>query len=134
VTERTVVLDTSAVFAILLGEEQGHACEAVLVECDHVLISAGTLSEMLIVAAGKDRSDEVSRFLRVISPEIVPLTATRAHAAARGYRRWGKTFHPAALNICDSFANALAQEFGCPLLYVGNDFAQTDIVSARSAD
>lgn len=67
------------------------------------------------------------------SMEIVEVTAVRVEQIADAYRRWGKGFHPASLNFGDCFAYALAAERACPLLYVGNDFTQTDIVSARPA-
>ena len=68
--------------------------------------------------------------LNGLAMAIVPLMEERALAAAAAYRRWGKGLDPAGLNICDSFAYALAKERDCPLLYVGNDFSQTDIRSA----
>ncbi len=52
--------------------------------------------------------------------------------AADAYRRWGKGFHKASLNFGDCFAYALAEELACPLLYIGKDFPQTDIVSAMA--
>lgn len=100
------------------------------------MIAAPTAAECLIVGMGRGVEAEMRRLLDEIGLVIVPLTDDRARLAAEAYRRWGKGFHSKAkLNICDSFAYALAREFGCPLLYVGNDFAQTDISSAlgRSA-
>ena len=93
-------------------------------------MSAGSLAELLIVAAGKDALAVVERFVSELQPTIIPLTELRARAAADAYRRWGKGFHPAGLNIGDSFAYALAMEHRCPLLYVGDDFAKTDVVGA----
>ena len=61
---------------------------------------------------------------------VVPLTEERALAAALGYVRWGKGFHPAALNFGDCFAYALAKEHDCPLLFVGDDFTKTDVKPA----
>jgi len=62
-----------------------------------------------------------------IALEIVPVSRELAEKAADAYDTWGKGVHPAGLNICDCFAYALAKEFGCPLLYVGDDFAKTDL-------
>lgn len=129
-----LALDGSAVFAILLDEPEAARCRETMRAADKIILSAGSLTEMLVVAAGKDVSHPVADLLNLIRPEIVPLTEERALAASQAYRRWGKGFHAARLNICDTFAYALAIEFGCPLLFVGNDFAQTDIVSALPAE
>lgn len=125
-----IVLDGSALFAVLLDEPNGAACETALAEAAELLISAGSLTEVLITAAGKDVYGEMSAFIAALDPTIVSITPERARAAAEAYRRWGKGFHPAKLNFGDSFAYALAQEFRCPLLFIGHDFAQTDVVSA----
>jgi len=125
-----IVLDGSALFAVLLGEERGPACRAAMEREEDLLMSAGSLAELLIVAAGKDALAVVERFVSELQPTIIPLTELRARAAADAYRRWGKGFHPAGLNIGDSFAYALAMEHRCPLLYVGDDFAKTDVVGA----
>jgi ribonuclease VapC len=60
------------------------------------------------------------------------VNVTRAAAAAVGdaYRKWGKGFHPAGLNFGDCFAYVLAKHYSCSLLFVGNDFARTDVQSA----
>jgi ribonuclease VapC len=113
-----------------LKEDGERGVREALGQNDTLLISAGSLSEMLIVAAGKDVLDAMQDMLASLAPTILPLTEERARAAADAYRRWGKGFHPAKLNICDSFAYALAEGFDCPLPYVGGDFALTDIRAA----
>jgi ribonuclease VapC len=75
----------------------------------------------------------MSQLISTTELEVVDVTATTSRLVAEAYRRWGKGFHPASLNFGDCFAYALAAERGWPLLYVGNDFAQTDIVAARPA-
>ncbi|WP_374943043.1 type II toxin-antitoxin system VapC family toxin [Sphingomonas sp.] len=125
-----IVVDGSALFAILLNEEGEASVEKVLGQNATLLISAGSLSEMLIVAARKRLLDPMQDLLATLGPTIIPLTEERALAAADAYQRWGKGFHLAKLNICDSFAYALAEEYGCPLLYVGDDFTLTDIRAA----
>ncbi len=62
--------------------------------------------------------------------DVVVLTPARAELAATAYTHWGRNFHTASLNFGDCFAYATAKEFNCPLLFIGNDFAQTDIPSA----
>lgn len=125
-----IVIDGSALFAILFDEPGRSRCETALTATDDVLISAASLTELLIVAAGKGIFDTMQAFVDALAPTVIPLTAERAGAAADAYRIWGKGFHPAKLNLGDSFAYALAIEHGCPLLFVGNDFALTDVVAA----
>ena len=60
---------------------------------------------------------------------VVPVTAASAHRIARAYSHWGRGVHAAALNLGDCFAYVVAKEHSCPLLFVGNDFSQTDIQS-----
>ena len=105
-------------------------CSDALAEHDPLLISAPTLTEAIVVAGSQGLSDGLAHLLDSLPFEVLPLTEERACAAGRDYLRWGKGFHPAKLNFGDCFAYALAQEHGCPLLFVGNDFAQTDVVSA----
>ena len=78
------------------------------------------------VAAG----DELDAFLETTRMELAPVTAEHLAAARRAWRRFGKGNHPAALNFGDCFAYALAEARGEPLLFKGDDFARTDIVSA----
>lgn len=126
-----IVLDGSALFAVILDEPMAQRCDdALRAAGDAIMMSAASLTETLIVAAGKGIHDEMQAFIGALQPTIVPLTDTRARAAAAAYRRWGKGFHSAKLNLGDSFAYALAVEHTCPLLFVGDDFARTDIVSA----
>lgn len=125
-----IVVDGSALFAILLGESAAEQCETAIERADSLLLSAGSLAEILIVALGKGVFEQMSAFVDALEPTIIDLTPHRARAAADAYSRYGKGFHPAALNLGDSFAYALAEEHACPLLYIGNDFARTDIISA----
>lgn len=125
-----IAVDTSAPVAILLNESARPACMDAIEAADICFISAGTLAEVLIVAAGRGVPDRVAMLIDNTEVEVVPVTAVSAHAVAAAYRRWGKGFHPAALNYGDCFAYQLARERDCPLLYVGDDFARTDVRSA----
>lgn len=128
-----IVVDTSALVAIILNEPMAAQCRAALGASDNSLISAATVVEALIVSDGRGLRDAMSELVTDLRLEIVDVTPGRSQLVADAYRRWGKGFHPASLNFGDCFAYALAAERGCPLLYVGNDFAQTDIVAARPA-
>ncbi|MBO0132353.1 type II toxin-antitoxin system VapC family toxin [Agrobacterium burrii] len=124
-----IVIDTSALMAILLDEPTADACATALETDDSLLISAGTLAEAMIVAQRRGRSREFEMLIEGLSVEIRPVTPKSAHGISEAYHRWGKGIHPAGLNFGDCFAYELAKTEGCPLLYVGNDFSRTDIVS-----
>lgn len=125
-----LVLDTSALMAVLLGEPKGAACAAVLASNARLLVSAGTLAEALIVAGNRGIGAEMATLVAEGGVEVVPVTAATAAQVALAYAAWGKGHHRAGLNFGDCFAYALARETGCLLLYVGEDFARTDVASA----
>jgi ribonuclease VapC len=125
-----IVVDTSALVAMVLEEPGEAACRAVIRINDDLFLSAGTLAELLIVAAGRNFREEIERLLGELSFEVVPVTEAASRAVGEAYRLWGRGFHPACLNFGDCFAYALAKERGCALLYIGDDFAKTDIESA----
>lgn len=124
-----MAVDTSALMAILLGEPRGEACAAALKTDEDVIVSAGTVAEALIVAARRNLSAQMLRLIEDLGIEVVPITLGSAQHVAEAYARWGKGIHPAALNLGDCFAYELAKENACRLLYVGGDFARTDIES-----
>lgn len=125
-----IVVDTSALIAIALREAKANACiKAIETEPD-ILISAGTLAELLVVSARRGFSDDVNRLLDGFDFEIVPVTPASAKRIGEAYRRWGKGLHPAGLNFGDCFAYELAKAHSCAVLFIGNDFSKTDIISA----
>jgi ribonuclease VapC len=124
-----IAVDTSALMAILLNEKEADSCIAALAS-DDLMISAGTLAEALIVAARRNVGAEMGRLLDELGFEIVTVTTASARRIAQAYARWGKGMHPAALNFGDCFAYEVAKEHGCRLLYVGEDFARTDVETA----
>lgn len=125
-----IVIDTSALMAVLLDEPDAPRCIAVLTTGGALAISAGTLAEARIVTARRGAREALDRLLARLKPEIVAVTAEEAALIANAYDRWGKGVHPAGLNFGDCFAYALAKVRGSPLLYVGEDFLRTDIDSA----
>lgn len=129
-----IAADTSALMAMLLGEPAAAACLSVFEREEPVLISAATVAEALIVAARRQIGPQMKELLSSPALQIVTITTERARNAADAYERWGKGIHPAGLNFGDCFSYAIAKEFECPLLYVGNDFSGTDIVSALERD
>jgi len=125
-----IVVDTSALMAIVKDEPKALDCIEAIDKADRVLISAGTLAEVLVVAERKDVWTTMSDFLRKLDLDVVAVDAKTARSVGQVYSVWGKGVHPASLNFGDCFAYALAMEYKCPLLYVGKDVAQTDIAAA----
>ncbi|HEV7227020.1 type II toxin-antitoxin system VapC family toxin [Brevundimonas sp.] len=124
-----IVLDTSALIEVLAQQPSAEACAEVLSRGVFVM-SAATLTEALIVARRKRVSQELDELLAALELTIVEVDVEFAELAANAYGRWGKGFHAAGLNYGDCFSYALAELYGCPLLYVGDDFARTDVRSA----
>jgi ribonuclease VapC len=125
-----IVVDTSALMAIALDEPAADVCIEILQGEGEILISAATVAEALIVARRRNAGDEMLRLIQGLALTVVPVSQASAERAADAYDRWGKGIHPAGLNFGDCFAYAAAKEHVCPLLYVGDDFARTDIESA----
>jgi ribonuclease VapC len=125
-----MVVDTSALMAIVLNEAEADTCAAALEAEDDLLISAGTVAEALIVSARRNVDDEMERLIEGLGFDIVSITPASARRIAQAYAKWGKGVHPAALNLGDCFAYEVAKEHACRLLYVGDDFTQTDVESA----
>ena len=124
-----IAVDTSALMAIVLNEREADACIDALAVEDHILVSAGTVAEALIVSARRNVREEVTGLINGLGLEIVTVTLASARRIALAYARWGKGAHPAALNFGDCFAYDVAKERACRLLYVGDDFSRTDIES-----
>lgn len=128
-----IAVDTSALMAIMLNEAEADACVAALEDETEIVISAGTVAEALIVAARRNVGDEMARLIEGLGFTIVNVTQASARRIAEAYERWGKGMHPAGLNFGDCFAYAVAMEHGCKLLYIGADFARTDLESVLQA-
>lgn len=124
-----IVVDTSALMALLLSEVGADDIGDALADNERVTISSGTLAEALIVAERRGFAEEMDLLLNGIGIEVDNLTAAGSRAVADAYAAWGKGVHPAGLNLGDCFAYALAKAHEAPLLYVGDDFSKTDIVS-----
>ncbi|CCV06109.1 conserved hypothetical protein [Mesorhizobium metallidurans STM 2683] len=124
-----IAVDTSALMAIVLDEPEAGACIEAIEAADDLLISAGTMAEALIVAARRGVATELSSLIDGLGFEVVTVTPASARRIAETYNQWGKGVHPAALNFGDCFAYEVTKEHACRLLYVGDDFAKTDIES-----
>ena len=124
-----IALDSSALIEVVAEQPMADVCAGVLLRND-LIISAATLAEALIVSRRKKVARQLDQLIDLLRLDVEDVDAVFAQRATFAYARWGKGFHPADLNYGDSFSYALAEMYGCPLLYVGNDFAQTDIRSA----
>jgi ribonuclease VapC len=125
-----IVVDSSALMAIVLRESEASRCRDALLRVEGVSISAATLAETLIVALGKNVRQEIEDWMGVLDIQVEPVTEPLALAAAEAFRVWGKGRHPAGLNYGDCFSYALAKSLNRPLLYVGADFSLTDVKGA----
>jgi ribonuclease VapC len=125
-----IVVDTSALMTVLLREPKAGVCLDALEIEDEIAISVGTLAELFVVAAGRGISGHAADLVERAEIDVIAVTEGAARRVGEAYARWGKGIHPANLNFGDCFAYALAKERGCPLLYVGDDFAKTDVKSA----
>ena len=125
-----IVVDTSALMAILLDEEEASACIDVLDAADEIVISAGTLTEALIVAGRRELKGRMAQLIDGLGAEIAIVTERSADLASRAYDLYGKGRHRAGLNFGDCFAYEAARSRDCPLLFVGDDFGHTDLQSA----
>jgi ribonuclease VapC len=124
-----VIVDTSAVVAVLLGEPQSDRIVDVLLDRPAAM-SAATLAELGIVVGrlAPQQARRLDALLAEWEMEIAPFTAAQAVLARDAYRDFGRgSGHPARLNLGDCFAYALAAERRDELLFVGDDFSRTDL-------
>lgn len=125
-----MVIDTSAIVAILSDEPEAPAMEHAIEAASSRLISAASLLETAIVIEaryGEPGGRELDLLIHKATIEIASVTAEHAEIARVAYRTYGKGRHAAGLNFGDCFSYALARTSGEPLLFKGNDFAMTDI-------
>ncbi len=127
-----IVVDSSAILAITLNEPDADILQRKMVSADTLLISAGTLVELLVVSSrDPDTNERIEQFVSdYLANHIEPVTAEQAFIAGEAYRQFGKGHHKARLNLGDMFAYSLAKLKDLSLLFKGNDFALTDITPA----
>ena len=131
-----MVVDTSALMAVLLAEPEAEAFLRAFQASQVKLISTATLVEAKIVVAralGEPGLQHLDLLLQKAEIDPVPLHQEHVHWALRGWRQFGKGRHRAALNLGDCFSYALAMATGKPLLFKGDDFGLTDVVIALQA-
>ena len=128
-----MVLDSSALVAILLREADRRKLLEAMSAAPHRLLSAATLVEIGLVLmrhADKDYEYKLDPFLERAGIQVVSVDRKQASLARDAYRRYGKGRHRAALNFGDCFSYALAKATGDRLLFKGDDFIHTDVTPA----
>ena len=129
-----MVLDTSAIIAIIFNETEADDFSRLAAANPLLAVSAVTIHEASIVTARKKRDSSAARLvdnlIRDLAIEVIPVDLDGARAARAAYFRFGKGYHPAALNLGDCFPYAVAKARDEPLLFKGDDFLKTDIVPA----
>lgn len=125
-----MVVDGSALLAILLNEPDAHPIRAAFDHDDVRLMSAATLLEVSMVIEarkGGGGGRELDVLISRSKIEVVPVDEDQVDEARRAWRRFGRGRHAAGLNYGDLFSYALSRTTGEPLLYKGDDFARTDV-------
>jgi ribonuclease VapC len=127
-----MIIDSSAIIAILRREVDEELYADAIARTSTKRLSAATYVESSIVALqrGVPALRLLDGLIESEKIEIVAFSATHARLARAAYASYGRTFHRAGLNFGDCMSYALAKDLGEPLLYKGEDFAHTDIVSA----
>lgn len=132
-----IVLDTSAVVALLQGEDDAPRMARAIADADGCILSAVSHLEaamVLIGRSGAEAADDLDALIERVGIEVVPFDRRQSELARDAFLRFGKGRHPAALNFGDCAAYALAAGRGLPLLFKGNDFSQSDIQAALVPD
>ncbi|MBB6413815.1 type II toxin-antitoxin system VapC family toxin [Mesorhizobium sangaii] len=128
-----MVIDTSAIVAILRSEPEAARLERALVSDPIRLVPATCVLEarmVLVSRRGEHALAEIDLWLHKIAANIIPVDSELVDLATQAWLSYGKGHHPAALNFADCFSYALAKRSDEPLLFIGNDFSKTDVEAA----
>jgi ribonuclease VapC len=130
-----MIVDTSAILAILFNEADAQAYAQAIAEADACRLSAATFVEAAIVIEAQTKSggsQQLDAFMRRAGMIVEPVTEEQAYIARQAFTDFGKGRHPAGLNFGDCFSYALSKATGEPLLFKGADFSKTDITAHPS--
>jgi len=130
-----MVIDTSALIAILQQEDESRTFIAAIDSAERCLMSVASFVECSMVLEsryGPDGRRDLDLFLGKAGVELVPVDQDQAYVAREAWREYGKGRHPAGLNFGDCFAYALAKVLDEPLLFKGTDFSMTDVDAVRA--
>ncbi|MCC5623164.1 type II toxin-antitoxin system VapC family toxin [Nostoc sp. CHAB 5715] len=125
-----MVIDTSVILAIIYAEPEELIFIQLIDESEDCLFSAPSYVEASIVLGtkhGQQGVEKLNLLIQALSIIIIPFSAEQAQLASEAFLKFGKSRHPAKLNMGDCFSYALAKSTNQPLLFKGNDFIHTDI-------
>ncbi|MDX2000485.1 MAG: type II toxin-antitoxin system VapC family toxin [Thermoanaerobaculia bacterium] len=125
-----MVIDSSALLAILLDEPERRAFNEAIEQAAARRLSVANLLETSIVIEtryGAEGLRDLDHFLAIAGIERVAVDLPQVELARRAFSQYGKGRHPAGLNFGDCFAYALAKDLAEPILFKGRDFSQTDL-------
>jgi ribonuclease VapC len=128
-----MIVDSSAVLAIAFNETEAERFATAIARSPDRSISAVNWLEVMMVVEsrhGEESADDVLLILEQLGLETLAFDGEQAYEAREAWRRFGKGRHSAGLNLGDCAAYAASSVTGRPLLFKGNDFAQTDVVAA----
>ena len=126
-----MIIDSSALFAILLQEPEAERIAHAIALDAKRLISAATwleISMVVFLRVGEEGLRSLDLLAAKYQLDLVSMTPKQAELARRAFKQYGKGIHPARLNFGDCIVYALAKDTGEPLLFKGEDFSQTDLV------
>jgi ribonuclease VapC len=129
-----MIVDASALLAILLQEPEAATFATALAQAEAPCMSAVNYLEVAIKIDGQNSivaAQAFEAFMQLSAISIEPITVGQTQAARRAYAQFGKGRHKAGLNFGDVFAYALAKERGEPLLFKGDDFIHTDVLQVE---
>jgi ribonuclease VapC len=130
-----MVVDSSAIIAILQAEDDAQSLADAMAAADRLVMSAVNAHESAMILrarGGPESAEDFWRFLGVNSIEVAPFDENQARVASEAFGRFGKGIHSKArLNLADCAAYALAKSLSAPLLFKGDDFANTDVEAWR---
>ncbi len=130
-----MVVDSSAIIAILQAEDDAQPLADAMAAADRLVMSAVNAHESAMILrarGGPESAEDFWRFLGINSIEVAPFDENQARVASEAFGRFGKGIHSKArLNLADCAAYALAKSLSAPLLFKGDDFANTDVEAWR---
>lgn len=129
-----MVIDTSAIIAVLLGESEADKLIRMISQSQENIMSSFSVLEAGIVMEakkGEAGSSEFDLFIQKAGIKVFPVDPEQVVLARLAWRKYGKGRHPAGLNIGDCCSYALAKQTNSALLFKGNDFDKTDILVCR---
>lgn len=132
-TAPPIVVDSSAIIALLLKEPERALFVSVLDDSADACCSAVSFVETFMVAMSRVPDFTFDRYIALMDGlgiRRIPVDEQQGVMSAQAFLRFGKGRHPAKLNLGDCFSYALAKSLNAPLLYKGEDFGRTDIVAA----